>query len=279
MIEIKRAISLALSQLEQYTDSPRMDVEILLAHVLQKNRTWLYTWPDALLTKPQFQLFQQYIAKRSLGIPVAYITGTREFWSLPLKVTEETLIPRPETELLVELALSLIFNKINTHVLDLGTGSGAIALALAREHPDWQITACDYSLSALQTAQDNATSLTIENINFVHSDWFDAIDSLEQFDAIVSNPPYIAANDVHLTQGDVRFEPQIALVGGIDGLSALEHIIKHSLVRLKPDGLLLMEHGFDQKCAVMSILKRYGYRHIQSWQDLNGNDRVSGGRK
>jgi len=279
MIDVKRALSIANIQLEVYIDTARIDAEILLAHTLSKTRTWLYAHPEELLSKEQLLIFQQNVARRSLGTPVAHITGTREFWSLPLKVNNETLIPRPETELLVELMLSRLSHETNARVLDLGTGSGAIALALAKERNDWQISACDCSEGALKTAEENAQTLGLNNIRFYHSDWFEQIKTPETFHAIVSNPPYIAANDPHLRQGDLRFEPLTALVSGIDGLSALEHIIKHSLARLEPDGLLLIEHGYDQKAAVTSMLDEYGYKLVQCWKDFQGHDRVSGGIK
>lgn len=279
MIDIKRALSLAVSQLETYIDTARIDAEILLAHTLAKTRTYLYAHPEALLTKQQLLIFQQHVARRSLGTPVAHITGTREFWSLPLKVNNETLIPRPETELLVELMLSRLGHQANARILDLGTGSGAIALALAKERNDWQISACDCSEGALKTAEENALMLGLHNIHFYHSDWFEQIKTPATFHAIVSNPPYIAANDPHLNTGDLRFEPIMALVSGREGLTALEHIIKHSLARLEPDGLLLIEHGYDQKRAVTSMLDDYGYKLVQCWKDFQGHDRVSGGIK
>lgn len=279
MIEVKRVLVSATHQLEQYSDTPRIDAEILLAHVLLKPRVYLYSHSDEFLTTQQFTTFQQLITRRSFGIPIAYITGTREFWSLPLKINEETLIPRPETELLVELTLSLLDQTVKAQVLDLGTGSGAIALALARERANWKITACDCSIGALETAEENARLLGLNNVSFYHSDWFSQIIQPSTFHAIVSNPPYIAANDPHLNEGDVRFEPPLALIGGLNGLSALEHIIKHSLARLEPDGLLLIEHGFDQKLPVTSMLKDYGYSNVQCWKDLQGNDRVSGGKR
>ncbi len=279
MINIERALKLAISQLEPYSDTARLDSEILLSFVLARTRAYLYAHSEANLTTPQLLLFEQLVARRSLGTPVAYLTGMREFWSLPLQVNEETLIPRPETELIVELTLQMMPNKPGMSVLDLGTGSGAIALAIAKEREDWQITALDYSLGALKTAMDNATKLHLENISFLESDWFSKIISPERFNAIVSNPPYIAANDPHLEKGDVRFEPPLALVSDNNGLSALEHIIKHSLERLEPDGLLLIEHGYTQKASVMTMLKDYGYTHVQSWQDIHGNDRVSGGKR
>ncbi|STX41262.1 HemK protein [Legionella donaldsonii] len=279
MIDIKNALLQAITKLETQSTSARLDAEILLAHVLLKTRTYLYTYPDANLTQAQWQTYQRLVDQRSQGVPVAYLTGTREFWSLPLKVCEDTLIPRPETELLVELTLAQLADKPQAEILDLGTGSGAIALAFASECPDWQITACDFSQGALQTAEENAARLGLGNVCFCHSDWFEKISAQQHFDAIVSNPPYIAANDPHLAEGDVRFEPSLALVSGEDGLTAIKHIIKHSIARLKPGGLLLLEHGFDQKFAVMSMLNEYGYVQVQCWQDWQGNDRVSGGKR
>lgn len=279
MIDIKRALTLATSQLEPYVDTARIDAEVLLAHTLSRTRTYLYAHPEAMLTQQQLLLFQKNVARRSLGTPVAHITGTREFWSLPLSVTDETLIPRPETELLVELMLSKLASRSNARILDLGTGSGAIALALAKERSDWHITACDCSEGALKTAEENARKLNLHNIRFYHSDWFEQITEPQTFHAIASNPPYIAANDPHLHKGDLRFEPQNALVSGLDGLSALRHIIKHGIARLEPDGLLLIEHGYDQKEAVTSMLDYYGYLQVQCWKDFQGHDRVSGGIK
>lgn len=276
---IKDALEHALAVLSQTSDSARMDAEILLAHVLIKNRSFLYAYPEIELTQAQWQTFQRLVAQRLEGMPIAYLTGSREFWSLPLKVCEDTLIPRPETELLVELTLQLLADKDDADILDLGTGSGAIALACASERPKWKISACDCCQGALRTAEENAARLTLTNVYFYLSDWFEQLASHIQFDAIVTNPPYIAANDPHLKEGDVRFEPQQALVSGDDGLNDLRHIIEHSIARLKPGGLLLLEHGFDQKSAVTSMLNQYGYIEIQCWQDWQGHDRVTGGRR
>jgi release factor glutamine methyltransferase len=279
MNNVKYSIELATRQLAEYIQGDtRADAEILLAYVMGKTRTYIYTHPEAELTKEEFRLFQRFIARRSLGVPVAYITGTREFWSLPLKVNEETLIPRPETELLVEITLNSLKDCPNARILDLGTGSGAIALALAKEKSSWEITACDCSKGALATAKKNAHLLNLTNVHFCYSDWFSKIGEPHTFHAIVSNPPYVAANDPHLASGDLRFEPQLALIGGLNGLDALEHIIKHSLARLEPNGLLLIEHGFDQKSAVASMLNNYGYQDVKCWQDLQGHDRVSVGK-
>lgn len=279
MTDLKRALDLAVNQLSIYSSSARLDAEILLTHVIAKPRTFLYTYPETHLTKEQFIAFQRLITKRSMGTPIAYLTGTREFWSLPIKVNTCTLIPRPETELIVELTLNSLVHQWNANILDLGTGSGAIALALAKERPDWQITACDCSAGALNTAKENAQNLKLNNIKFCQSDWFEQIQSPQNFHAIVSNPPYIAANDPHLKEGDVRFEPSVALIAESSGFAALEHIIRHGLKRLEPAGLLFIEHGYDQKVSVMSMLQKYGYADVQCWQDWQGNDRVSGGKK
>ncbi|KTD32794.1 protein methyltransferase HemK [Legionella nautarum] len=279
MTEIKTALLQATAQLAAESDSARLDAEILLAHVLMKSRTYLYTHPDEQLTKAQWQTFQQFLSKRAEGVPIAYLTGTREFWSLPLKVCEDTLIPRPETELLVELSLTMLKDKFQAQILDLGTGSGAIALACASERPDWQVLACDCSLAALQIAEENAARLNLTNVEFFYSNWFEKIAETQKFDAIITNPPYIAVDDPHLVRGDVRFEPSLALVAGNNGLAAIKYIIQQSLARLHPGGLLLVEHGFDQKSAVQSMLNNYGYSELQCWQDWQGNDRVSGGKR
>jgi release factor glutamine methyltransferase len=279
MIEIKAALLQAISELEAQSNSARLDAEILLAYVLMKTRSYLFAHPETILSSAQWHTFQHLLSERVKGVPIAYLTGMREFWSLPLQVCEDTLIPRPETELLVELTLKLLNGKQEAQILDLGTGSGAIALACASEKPRWQITACDCSSAALRTAEENASNLGLTNICFYKSDWFENISTTQTFDAIVANPPYIAANDPHLLIGDLRFEPRLALVSGDDGLTAIKHIIQHSLARLKPDGLLLLEHGFDQKSVIESMLNNYGYSHVQCWQDWQGNDRVSGGKQ
>ena len=276
MIDIRTALTQALQQLDRLNPDSRLEAELLLAHVLQKNRSYLFAHDDEKINDIHYASYLQLITQRSQGVPIAYLTGTRDFWSLTLKVNAHTLIPRHETERLVELALELIPDKQDTQILDLGTGSGAIALALAKERPHWKITACDYSEKALEIAKENAQNLGITNVSFYHSNWFKALPKI-QYQAIVSNPPYIAENDPHLTQGDLRFEPLNALASSQEGLADLQYIIKHSYNYLIPNGLLLLEHGYDQKTQVRAILNKIGYRSIHCWQDIQGHDRVSGG--
>ncbi len=276
MSDIKHSLENAARLLAATSASARLDAELLLSYTLKQSRAFFYAHPEEMLTAAQQTHFQQLTAQRAAGMPIAYLTQTREFWSLPLRVSKDTLIPRPETELLVELALTLLGDIAAASILDLGTGSGAIALALASERPDWHLIAADKSLAAIDVARDNAERLNLLNVDILCSNWFEAIPP-QQFNAIVSNPPYIADQDEHLTLGDVRFEPQEALVSGKDGLHALAHIIQHSVERLKPNGLLLLEHGFTQGPAVTTLLEQAGYQNVHCWQDAQGHDRVSGG--
>ena len=277
MSDIKSALKHATLALTPISPSARLDAELLLSTILHQSRTFFYTHPEYALTSLQEEQYQHLVAKRATGIPIAHLTGTREFWSLPLQVTKDTLIPRPETELLVELTLTLLTDTLSAKVLDLGTGSGAIALALASERPHWTLCAADKSQAALNIARENATCLEINNLSLHCSDWFDSIPK-QHFNAIVSNPPYIAEHDPHLHQGDVRFEPLSALVSGKNGLDALLYLIQHSQNWLLPGGLLLLEHGFEQGSEVTTALKQHGYQDVQCWKDAQGHDRVSGGR-
>ena len=276
-LTIKHALVWASTLLKETCDNAHLEAELLLAQIIAKSRVFLYTHPEYTLNLQQTEQYQQIINKRASGMPYAYLTGIREFWSLPLCVSTDTLIPRPETELLVELTLQFV-NDPAAHLLDLGTGSGAIALALASEKPQWHLLACDKSQAALNIASKNAHHLNLNNIQFLHSDWFQSLPQ-QQFNAIISNPPYIAESDCHLSQGDLRFEPRDALVSGVNGLDALIHIITNSYERLAPNGWLLLEHGYTQGQAVTDKLKQFGYQDIQCWQDWQGHDRVSGGRK
>ncbi|MCX7117172.1 MAG: peptide chain release factor N(5)-glutamine methyltransferase [Legionellales bacterium] len=276
MTDIKQTLKHGHQTLKSKSPTARLDAEVLLAHALSTSRTFLYTYPEKEVSLHQLETFQGLLDKRSEGVPIAYLTGVREFWSLPIKVSKDTLIPRPETELLVDLTLTLLANIQNATLLDLGTGSGAIALALASARSDWQLYATDISQAALQVASDNARILKLSNVKWLCSDWFSSVPN-RPVHAILSNPPYIKSNDPHLTQGDVRFEPIDALISGEDGLDALTGIIQKSDEKLLPGGLLLLEHGYHQGLAVTTMLIKQGYERVTTWQDAQGHDRVSGG--
>lgn len=270
------ALRLAAAQFQ--SESARLDAELLLRHVLGVNRSWLYAWPDKPLAAQQQQQFEALVARRAQGEPIAHILGEREFWSLTLKVTPDTLIPRPDTELLVEQALRLLPNDAALKVADLGTGSGAIALAIARERPCCTLVATDYSAAALAVAQQNAIRNQIGNVEFSRGRWCEALGD-EQFDLIVSNPPYIAVDDPHLAQGDVRFEPRSALASGPDGLDDIRQIAFEVSAHLLAEGWLLLEHGFEQGEKVRAILVSNGFDPVITWRDLAGHERVTGGRR
>lgn len=257
------------------SDSARLDAELLLAHCLNKPRSYLFTWPEAEPDNTQLNCFEQLLQQRQSGQPIAYLLGYREFWDLKLYVTNDTLIPRPETELLVETALAFLSGRENSHILELGTGSGAIALALAKELPDAQITATDISKAALEVAQSNAGHYQLENITFLQSNWFSTIATNLKFDLIISNPPYIASDDPHLNLGDVRFEPVGALASGTDGLDDIRHLITHSAHFLKRDGALMFEHGYDQGKETTGLMKKAGYKDTGCIKDLAGHDRIT----
>jgi release factor glutamine methyltransferase len=258
------------------SSSARLDAELLLAHVLGKPRSYLHTWPERELGVEQCQAFAECLKRRRGGEPVAYILGRQGFWSLDLEVAPHTLIPRPDTELLVETALQLL-PAAPAQVLDLGTGTGAIALALAHERPAWQVTGVDRVVEAVALATRNAQQLRLGNVAFRESRWFSALDS-QRYALIISNPPYIAASDPHLLQGDVRFEPSSALVAGEDGLDDIRHIIGASSSHLIGTGWLLLEHGYDQAAAVRALLAEGGFANIESRRDFGGHERISLGR-
>lgn len=257
--------------------SPRLDAEVLLAHLLGKTRTYLYTWPEQNVDEPVIEAFRTLIARRAEGTPVAHLLGKREFWSLELTVTPDTLIPRPETELLVEQALARIPPDAAWNVADLGTGSGAIALAIASERPRCHVIATDKSMAALEQAQANALRLGLQNVDFRLGSWFTPLKH-ERFAVIVSNPPYIRANDPHLLQGDVRFEPITALTSGLDGLDDLKEITEQAPDHLEPGGWLLLEHGYDQGEMVQSLLTAHGFIEVLGYRDGLGHERVATGR-
>lgn len=263
-------------RLSSHVDQPALEAELLLSFVLQKTRTYLLTWPAEVCTQADQVQFETFIAKRHAGEPIAYLLAEKAFWDIHLTVTPDVLIPRPETEVLVEAALSILADCPQAQVADLGTGSGAIACALANARPTWSLLATDASDRALQLAKSNATRLALNNITFAKGHWCDALPD-RVFDLILSNPPYIAANDEHLLLGDVRFEPQTALVSGADGLEAIRDIIQHAPAYLTSGGFLLLEHGFLQGELVRQILTKKGFREIKTLQDLSGHDRVTQG--
>ncbi|MFW2373010.1 MAG: peptide chain release factor N(5)-glutamine methyltransferase [Gammaproteobacteria bacterium] len=277
-MNIRDLLKQATRQLNTHSDSARLDAEVLLCYVLQKNRAYLLTWPEQELTDSQLGQFQQLCDARVTGQPVAHLTEEREFWSLPLKVTADTLIPRPDTELLVEQILQVCPEQAELKLLDLGTGSGAIAIALATEHPGWKIIATDFSEPALKVAQQNAQRLKLSNIEFRQGNWFEPLSGLS-FDIIVSNPPYIPSNDPHLTQGDVRFEPLSALVSGAEGLDDIETICQQASDYLNPGGLLIVEHGYDQAEKIRPIFQKNGFTNINQGRDIAHNPRITYGYK
>lgn len=259
-----------------HSDTPRLDAEVLLAAALDKPRSHLVAWPEKELEDTAQHRFREMTERRARGEPVAHILGRREFWSLPLRITPDTLIPRPETETLVEYLLQQLSSEQPLRIVDLGTGSGAIALALKMERPLARVVATDRSEAALEVARANAADLNLQ-VDFRQGEWWQAV-AREEFDVAVSNPPYIAAADPHLEQGDVRFEPRSALAAGEDGLDDIRQIISGAGRHLAPGGLLLLEHGYDQSRAVAELLQAAGFTDIRQLQDLGGNDRVSGGR-
>jgi release factor glutamine methyltransferase len=254
-------------------DSAALDAQLLLAHALQRPRSWLLAHADATLDSAARAAFAALLARRVAGEPLAYITGRREFWSLVLAVNSAVLVPRPETELLVERALALL-HKARARVADLGTGSGAIALALASERPDWQLTAIDQSSAALAVAAANARELGLRNLRWLASDWFAALAG-ERFDLLVSNPPYIAESDPALLDLALQHEPRAALSSGPEGLDALRAIIAGAAAQLLPEGWVLLEHGATQAAAVATMLVAQGFTHVRCHADLAGLPRVT----
>jgi len=257
-------------------ESPRRDAEVLLGHCLGKSRSWLYTWPESSVDETALARFNALLQRRARGEPVAHLTGLRDFWSLELEVDASTLIPRPDTETLVAWALELQLPP-RAAALDLGTGTGAIALALASERPGWRVTAVDANPEAVALAQRNAQRNRCEQVRILHSDWFEALGE-ERFDLVVANPPYIADDDPHLAQGDLRFEPASALVSAESGLADLRHIVDAAPAHLEAGGWLLLEHGFEQGAAVRELLAARGFSTIETRRDLGGQERISGGR-
>ena len=274
MSTVSEALDWATEQLSE-SDDARLDSQVLLAYALNVSRTWLFTWPDKALDGAILTAFNALIEERKSGTPIAYITGYRDFWSLRLKVTPDTLIPRADTELLVETALTLKNVEKSCDVIDLGTGTGAIALSLANECPSWRITATDINPETLAVAKENAQTLEL-SVSFKESAWFDAINDC--YDLVISNPPYIESNDPHLQQGDLRFEPAGALASGQDGLDDIRLLVQQALKHLKKDGYLLLEHGYQQAEAVRSLMAKAGYIDIETHQDIEDRNRVTLGK-
>jgi release factor glutamine methyltransferase len=304
MLSIIEALALS-KKLASCTDSPRIDCEVILSAAIEQSRTYLYTWPEKTLSDHQQTIFLQNLERRINGEPVAYIVGQKEFWSLPLFVDKSTLIPRPETELVVEVTLELLSDAASVNadssnnsfiggasdiqIADLGTGSGAIALALASENPHWQVWGLERDKDALALAKKNQQQLNLSNVNLLLSDWFSALsvkgsvkksaqEPDPKFYAIVSNPPYIDINDKHLQQGDVRFEPHTALVADDHGLADIESIISQASEHLLQNGWLVFEHGNQQADAVTECFKKHGFQCVFTRNDLAGQPRVTSGQ-
>ena len=275
-MKLAEIIKTATDQLANISDSAKLDTEILLCHVLEKDRSYLFSWPEKELTDTQLQQFTSLLNKRLHGHPVAHLIQRKEFWSMNFHVSSDTLIPRPETELVVEQVLAGFSTTAPKSLLDLGTGSGAIALAIASERPSWNITATDQSSKALLIAKKNAQSHKLCNVEFKSGSWFEAVTD-QRFDIIVSNPPYIAEADPHLSKGDVRFEPASALVSGADGLADIRLITRYARDHLNTAGMLIIEHGYDQKEAVASIFQENGFNSLYQATDLAGQPRTTSG--
>ena len=254
------------------------EASLLLAHVIGRSRTWLHAHGDGRLEQESVERFAELLQRRCEGEPVAYLTGKRGFWQFDLAVNTDTLIPRPETELLVELALARIPSERASDVADLGTGSGAVALSISHERPLANVFACDASKAALDVAESNARTLDLSNVSFHQGDWLQAVGN-RQFDLIASNPPYIASGDPHLGQGDLRFEPTAALASGTDGLDAIRRISRDAPSHLRPGGWLLLEHGWKQGAEVRSLLHAAGFSDVTTERDLEDRERVTLGRR
>lgn len=282
LLSVAELASMTIAQLIRYgqqlllahSDSGKLDTELLICFVINKSRSYLLTWPEQKLSTAQAEQFAELMLRRVRGEPIAYIVKMAEFWSLPLHVSPATLIPRPDTEVLVEQVLTH-HQSSSLSCLDLGTGTGAIALALASEQPQWQIEALDYSHEAVELAQRNANNLNLTQVNIYQSNWFQQVAQEKRFDIIVSNPPYIDENDHHLKEGDVQFEPKTALVAAEHGLADIKIIANQARNYLTSGGFLYFEHGFEQGDAVQMILTALGYSQVQTIKDYNGNDRVT----
>lgn len=270
-MRIDVALERAVEALRPVSECPRIDAEVLLARALDVGRSYLYAHPEDVLDEAAVRRFVNSVTRRAGGVPLAYITGVKEFWSLGLMVGPETLVPRPETELLVEIALGLLPRRTEARVLDLGTGSGAIALALASERPAWRVTATDVSAAALAVARENARQLGLPNVDFAEGDWTEPVAS-RTFDLVVSNPPYVQRDDPALAA--LRHEPDLALTPGEDPLASIRVLARDCVNLLAADGPLLLEHGIDQARDVARILAYHGWTDIETFDDLTGRPRA-----
>jgi release factor glutamine methyltransferase len=274
---IKTVLTKATKSLLTVSDSALLDAEVLLCKALSKERAYLRAWPDQELNAEQIEAYRLMLNERQQGKPIAYITGNREFWSRDFQVSPDVLIPRPDTELLIELSLALIPTTQPYKIIDLGAGSGIIAITLAAERPNAHVNATDISPAALQIAKANAAKHKVENIEFYQSNWFDSIPD-RKFDLIVSNPPYLAEDDEHLQQGDLRFEPLTALISAGKGLSDLQKVADTARIRLENGGFLLVEHGNNQREDVQNLFRSLGYFNVEAHTDLSGQPRVTSGQ-
>lgn len=272
--QIDTAIRWATQRIEACSESARLDAELLLAHCLEKPRSYLYSWPEQTLSDPCWQRFQDLVQQRLQPTPIAYLLGTREFYSMEYATTPAALVPRPETELLVEMALQQIPVDAPMRICDLGTGSGIIAITLKKQRPLTSVCATDVDAAALGLARENARAHQVE-IDFIESDWYQKLPPGARFDLIVSNPPYVAADHPFLAQGDLPAEPAIALTPGNSGLEALEVIIGSAPDYLNPGGVLIVEHGYDQQAPVARLLRQHGFTDIRCESDLNDLPRTS----
>ena len=277
-MNIQQALQQASKDLAESSQTALLDAQVLLTHVLRCNTAHLVAWPEKELSEQQQTLYRQLIEQRQQGLPIAHLTGQREFWSLNFAVDNSTLIPRPETETLVEYILTKFSNDKTLTLLDMGTGTGAIAIAIASERPAWTIVASDISEQALKLARSNSDQHQTSNITFVQSDWFENIIT-DKFDIIVSNPPYVATDDPHLQQGDVRFEPQSALSAGKTGMDDIEHLCTHAKNHLANNGWLIVEHGYNQKQSVADCFAKNGFTEIEQQKDLSGHTRMTAGKR
>ncbi len=272
-----QSITIEKALFQAYQHIKKVDARLLLEKALQVDHAFLLTHPNQSLTSQQSEQFFHWVTQRLQGMPVAYLTGQREFYDSVFRVSQAVLIPRPETELLVDLALDLIPVDRVCKILDLGTGSGAIAISIAKHRPLSQVIAVDISLEAIEIARWNASNLQVSNVHFLLGKWFDEL-SHEKFDLIVTNPPYVAENDPYLQQGDLRFEPKIALSAGYDGMDCIAHIIQNAAKYLVNEGWLFIEHGYDQAEACQLLLEKARFNNIRCYTDLAGIIRVSGGQ-